>query len=1139
MNKLDIAREKLADRILNDFKERITGENQEYVINENPENCFFVGKLLTTEDDNNSYSSDVLIDSLGTDFYVSEADFPSAKIQIQIRGNFYRRLYPTLAQQREAFLDEARNSTEYSDFNSLIEARKDNDSINSISVNLVPVYKKVCINELSIELSLVDLMIDDTYGIMDEHHNGNLHLDKMLKNIIEKSDDPNNYIYPVAEKTGVFDLINEESYRAFIQAKSKKDVPIRQNWHIYLYIKIKKISSKYLISVSLVNDSQVHSNPNTHKSNRKSKSKNTIETLFNSGLRIKLNNASFVPIDMDFFMDDYKYDNVQYAVGNNCSVIFDQDSNSISTENLPTFIQNRLITNDDLAVKFSDLANDPISVLNSIHEKMINELKKWHEYFNLKEKELTANGKKQMYEEIQEFSREINRFKFGIDIITNYNIIKKSFVLMNQSFERTSKKYNTWRLFQIVFIVSLIPDIAACDSKLLTENEKRKTTLEKVSLLYFPTGGGKTEAFLGVLVFNLFFDRFRGKNYGVTSILRYPLRLLSVQQVQRLANTLAQAELLRRSIRELNNTEEFSLGYFVGDVNTPNKITDTIAEEYKSTSQQTMDEKRIIDICPFCGKHSIHLKFDELSYRLVHYCDNSECESGSSLPIYIVDTEIYRKLPSAIISTVDKLAILGNNANFRNILSGSSYRCPKHGFCSCGKCIVSKYSKCDVEAQQFVYDEPYDPAPTLFIQDELHLIRESLGTYAAHYESFISYFVKNISPSKRSIKVIGATATISSYESQIYHLYNKDAVRFPCASPYPDKNFYSFVNKADIQRRILGFAPYGKAIINSVVYTLKYMREVVYSYIEKPEKVLLINDIGISSIDEAKEILKDYWIFLEYNNVKRDGNNVEGALETPINVELKKEGIVPFQTRKMTGDESFQDVREVLAEVENSDNVYDGVNLIVATSMISHGVDADRFNIMFFYGMPGNTAEYIQAYSRTGRRFSSIVVDIIRPSRETDQSYLRNFIKFHEYKDIMVESVPINRWATKAVTNTLPGLFMGLILNEYHFSLYNKYGSLYQMKNLKSAILGGELKCEDIKNKLYKCYGCVDEQTTNSLGNQYRKIIDKEIGNIFDEIIDRSWADEWTSNALNQMGYYIMTSLRDTDTQLIIELEAD
>ena len=93
-----------------------------------------------------------------------------------------------------------------------------------------------------------------------------------------------------------------------------------------------------------------------------------------------------------------------------------------------------------------------------------------------------------------------------------------------------------------------------------------------------------------------------------------------------------------------------------------------------------MDEERIIDICPFCGKQTVHLKFDEDSYRLVHYCEDAECPSNGVLPIYMVDYEIYRYLPSAIISTVDKLAILGNNPSLRNILSGASHKCPKHGF---------------------------------------------------------------------------------------------------------------------------------------------------------------------------------------------------------------------------------------------------------------------------------------------------------------------------------------------------------------------------------------------------------------------------------------------------------------------------
>lgn len=853
-------------------------------------------------------------------------------------------------------------------------------------------------------------------------------------------------------------------------------------------------------------------------------------------MKIHLDGASFSPIELDFFADDYKYNSSQQAIGNNCSVIYDEESNSIITNHLPIFVQKRLLTNDELAVSFQSLIDQPVSTLKDIHRKMLAEHKKWQRKLEERKPSLSEIGIKNMQEEIDEFAREIRRFEFGIEVINDYPIIMKSFVNMNRTFLKTSKKYSTWRLFQIVFIVSLVPDIAACDENVLLDSQKDQTTLNEVSLLYFPTGGGKTEAFLGVLIFNLFFDRYRGKECGVTSILRYPLRLLSVQQVQRLANVLAQAELIRRSDATISGTEEFSLGYFVGDANTPNKIEKKNVLKYRTSSQAAMDEERIIDICPFCGKQTVHLKFDEDSYRLVHYCEDAKCPSNGVLPIYMVDYEIYRYLPSAIISTVDKLAILGNNPSFRNILSGASRRCPKHGFTSTTKCMVDR-EFCNIEASDFEEVEMYDPAPTLFIQDELHLIRESLGTYASHYESFIDYFVKNVSPSRRPIKTIGATATISSYATQIAQLYSKDPIRFPCASPDLKRNFYSYIEEDDTQRLIMGYAPYGKAIINSVVYSLKYMREVVYDYKEHPEKILEIPGIGITTIDDALEILKDYWIFLEYNNVKRDGNNVEGALETPINVEMRKAGITPFSTRKMTGDETFQDVREVLSQVETNADVFNGVNLIVATSMISHGVDADRFNIMFFYGMPGNTAEYIQAYSRTGRRHSSIVIDIIRPSRETDQSYLKNFVNFHEFKDIMVESVPINRWATKAIDCTLPGIFTGLLLTKYDPELQFAHGSLFFMNNIKKAIVAGSLDPDTVRNELKMSYGCTVAGEVYELGNQYRTKIDSFVDDIFEKIADKNWEKENIFSGFELMGYHIMNSLRDTDTQLIIELE--
>ena len=1141
---LNKAREKLAIKILDDFKGKITGDYNPICVGENPENKYFVGKLLPIgEGQATSFGSDVFIESIGMDFYINSDEISNAIIKVFPRGDFYYRAYPTLEQQRAAFLDEINSSEEtpYEDFDALLKEYNENpSSFDKRKTRLVPVYKKVNIHSTNFftYFKLNDLIDPNTgYGFADANHKENQTLcqliDDLQENLIQ---DPDCYTHEIFEKTKINNLISEEAYSLFLRNNAKKEAPIRQNWNIYIDLRIKLIKDRYWINVSLVNCSEVHSNETTHKSHKKSDDKPTIETLFNSGIDVQLIDAEYAPIKMDFFADDYKYDSTQKAIGNNCSVIYSEENNTGSTDHLPTFTQKRLLTKNELAVSFQDLVDDPIKTLNGIHRKMLKELDEWKQYQTQKNPELTDKAKENLEKEINDFAQEIKRFAFGIHIIKNYPMIYKSFVLMNKTFLATAKKYTTWRLFQIVFIVSMIPDIAACDENLLMDDERTQTTLNSVSLLYFPTGGGKTEAFLGTLVFNLFFDRFRGKECGVTSILRYPLRLLSVQQVQRVANALAQAELLRRNDPSIAQTEPFSLGYFVGDSNTPNRIQKEDVNKYRSMKQEECDEERIIDICPFCGKKSIHLRFDEETYRLIHFCDNSECESNGVLPIYIVDQEIYRYLPSAIISTVDKLAILGNNASFRNILSGATHKCPKHGYTSITKCLVDR-EFCKEEVSSFEEVKMYDPAPTLFIQDELHLIRESLGTYASHYESFVDYFVKNVSPSHRPIKTIGATATISSYETQITQLYSKDPLRFPCASPFLEKNFYSYIEKDDTQRLIMGYAPYGKAIINSVVYSLKYMREVVYAYLVDPQKVLDIPNIGINSIDEAIEILKDYWIFLEYNNVKRDGNNVEGALETPINVELKEQGITEFNTRKMTGDETFQDVREVLAQVENNPNVFDGVNLIAATSMISHGVDADRFNIMFFYGIPGNTAEYIQAYSRTGRKYSSIVIDIIRPSRETDQSYLKNFIKFHEFKDIMVESVPINRWATKAIDGTLPGIFMGLLFTKYDPELQYGNGTLFYMKNISKAISNGLLKADDIKKELQMSYGCIIDGDVYELGNQYKAKIEEFVDSVFERITDKNWEDENIFAGFNLIGYHIMNSLRDTDTQLIIELE--
>jgi hypothetical protein len=426
--------------------------------------------------------------------------------------------------------------------------------------------------------------------------------------------------------------------------------------------------------------------------------------------------------------------------------------------------------------------------------------------------------------------------------------------------------------------------------------------------------------------------------------------------------------------------------------------------------------------------------------------------------------------------------------------------------------------------------------PTLLIQDELHLVRESLGVYAAHYETLFQYFLEHLVSKPKKLKIIGASATISAYKDQGYHLYMKDVNRFPCSSPFLDRNFYSYIDKNEINRYILGYAPFGKAIINSVVYSMKYLKEIIWKYHKNPDLLKTIpGAIWENAEDEIQDILDDYWIFLEYNNVKLDGNKVINALDDPINRELRFEEIQPFEMRKMTGDDTFQDVRRILSEIETTTSVRDGFNLIAATSMISHGVDANRFNVMFFFGTPNNTAEYIQAYSRAGRKFPGLIIMIMRPTRERDQSYLRHFIKFHDFKDILVEPVPINRWATRAIDRTFPGVLSTILINHYDYHLQQtEGGNIYMMNKLKEVICKDLIPIDELKQHIKGAYGCLME----TRGKQYEEAIEEKVDMFYRNIQYETFENNvYIIEGLQKLGFLPpMRSLRDADIPVIVEV---
>lgn len=363
--------------------------------------------------------------------------------------------------------------------------------------------------------------------------------------------------------------------------------------------------------------------------------------------------------------------------------------------------------------------------------------------------------------------------------------------------------------------------------------------------------------------------------------------------------------------------------------------------------------------------------------------------------------------------------------------------------------------------------------------------------------------------------------------------------RFPCEYPSikTGEDFYSYTDENDFSRILLGYAPYGRSIIDGMWESVYYMRLLIYYMMKNTNSVLIdLKGNGFKGSEEdLKEKLFDYWIELVYNNRKQDAMELENAFQNQGNNFLEAKNAPKFVINQMTSDTDFQTVRQTLFNIQENRKNVESTNLLLATSTISHGVDEDSFNIMYFFGMPNNNAEYIQAYSRTGRKYTGIVIDIIRLMRVRDRSYLKNFVVFHQNKDDLVESVPINRWAKNAIYSTLPGLLSGLLMQYY--SVLNGLENVYHATTVKKLLTEGKIKIDDVIEKLTGIYGCNSQE---KLSIAYSEIIKEEITNILTGIQTGNFTkDESLSDAIAKFSKgnkKPMKSLRDTEEQIEIKV---
>lgn len=1126
----------LAKYIVSKYSDRISGSDiEEYLIGEEPSKRVMVGMLAENRVDNtlnsgykeNSETRFESVPSISVTFVVKKP--ASGSIRIIPQGLLFYSVSPNYDKTIEYVLRSysEKDRCTYKNMKELCE------KYGAQKLRLPKTYKAIDIEKYmgdGIEIPAIEFKTGKRN--LEQEINTRLKIlaDEIMREV---------RIIPDMN-ISFFDLQNKEHFVAVSSAKEEQSNP---RWVIDILCSITEEINSYRFLLQMVNNTVTQNNTDI----------GYVPRIFNAGMRIIGDKGiEFQDIELDYFKSSYKQRNLIYAIAENTSAKYIPETNEIRTDNIPVYFQNRLRTKDQFNeyITFEKLIDDPVSNLRKIHTEMLKDYDKCVKEFRSNTMQ-SPMAKQKLQKDLDTYKQEIDRFDKGIKQIEFKDWVKKAFIYMNKTFntriEGEHRNISGWRLFQIVFIVSLICEMIRSEYK--DDTTLMQADIEVANLLYFPTGGGKTEAFLGCCVFAMFFDRLRGKDYGITSLLKYPLRLLAVQQLERVLVITMKANIVREGSDELKNKNRFEVGFFVGKSNTPNSIS---ARELLSgrgdshggkglileSDEDTLNEYyRFIDTCPICGKRQINIRFNRTNWKLEHYCSNPGCEVDE-LPLLIVDNEIYRSLPSLVVSTIDKMAMLGTTNEFKMLFGQVKKRCQVHGFSCQSKCLVSR-DGCTQTLRNVNLLK--DPVPTLFIQDEMHLVKESLGTFDAHYESFVNYYAKNLvaSEQQKQICFIGATATISMYEEHIRHLYHMAGRRFPCEYPSmtSGNDFYSYTDMKDITRIILGYAPYGRSITNGMWESVYIMRMILYSMIANVQEThAALQEKGFAgTVDDLKGMLFDYWIELVYNNRKQDAMELENSFQNQGNNYLEEKGIPKFEIEQMTSDVDFQTVRKTLFDIQANRGNLGSVNLLLATSTISHGVDEDSFNIMYFFGMPNNNAEYIQAYSRTGRKYTGIVIDVIRLMRIRDRSYLKNFVIFHQNKDDLVEAVPINRWAKNAIYSTLPGILSALLMQYY--TVENGMDSMYHAVDLKKLLLERKIDENEVIEHMIGAYACNENE---KLSLAYIKVIEEEVHRILDGIANGNFQkEEFLSDAISKFTHgkkRPMISLRDTEEQIEIKI---
>jgi len=541
-----------------------------------------------------------------------------------------------------------------------------------------------------------------------------------------------------------------------------------------------------------------------------------------------------------------------------------------------------------------------------------------------------------------------------------------------------------WRPFQLAFQLLVIESLIEDDDGGFSDSR------DIVDLLWFPTGGGKTEAYLAIAAWEMIYRRIRYDNGGGTSVIkRYTLRLLTAQQFQRASTLICSLEDLRKREHPELGHEEFSLGLWVGQGSTPNKFKDAEDKFDYLRNENEPENPFQLQSCPWCGTHIIPPKYSDndkaygvrsFSLKFEFYCPSDDCDFHSRLPIQIIDEALYQNPPSLLIGTVDKFARLtwkeGASAFF-----GQGKKRP----------------------------------PSLIIQDELHLISGPLGTIAGIYEAGFDSIIKLLGVKP---KIIAATATIRAAEQQVNRLFGRAVNIFPPSGTDESDSFFSKEDTSKPGRLYLGAMPSGHTGQTALVQT---------------GAALLQSPIE-NNLQESYE--DTWWTLPIYHNSRRELGKTMTMARDDIPARIKVISKSTSDQREINIVEELSanvkgsKIPDVLAKLSLSTTEKGTIDILPCTNMISVGVDIGRLGMMLINGQPKATAEYIQASSRVGRDKKyppGIVVTLYSPSKPRDRSHYETFKGYHQALYRHVEPTSITPWAQPAIERALHASLISLV----------------------------------------------------------------------------------------------------------------